>query len=371
MSPSIKVKSWGPLLGLLVITCSATAQTYRVIELGSLAQGNPAVVHGPNIAGTGVGGGRLMGAAGADGQRRGVLFDRGTALHVTGLPASDDVVIFGLNDSGRMVGTFNAATAVRGFVASRAGAPAELPPLAGDSASAAFAVNNIGQSVGFSSGSTGQRAVMWDSNRAPRALPTLAGTTGARATGVNEQGDVAGVANSSRGQQPVVWRAGGAPSQLPLLAGHSSGEASAINARGDVAGFSTTTSAARRATFWPSGGPAVDLGILSGGDFSQAFGVNDSGDIVGASNSKLGNRAVLWTRSGGIQDLNTLIGTATFVLTKAVGINNAGVILVTGRDAVPGHDVAGGQGGDGAHAHQDEHDLPVRVFVLTRAGGGS
>jgi hypothetical protein len=72
---------------------------------------------------------------------------------------------------------------------------------------------------------------------------------------------------------------------------------------------------------------------------------------------------VLWTRGGGLQDLNSLIAPSPFVLTKAVGINDAGMILATGRDAVAGHET-------GPHTHVDEHDLPVRVFLLIRSGGG-
>jgi probable HAF family extracellular repeat protein len=155
-----------------------------------------------------------------------------------------------------------------------------------------------------------------------------------------------------------LWPKAQTPTELPLPAGYATGEAGAINARGDVVGYSANASGARRATLWPSNGVAVDLGTLPGGDFSQAFGTNGPGDIVGTSNS----RAVLWPRSGGIQDLNSLIPPSTFMLTKAVGINNNGTIIATG------HDVPAGHGAE--HSHEDEHDLPVRVFLLIRSGGG-
>lgn len=346
---------------LLLCGAGATAQIYRVVDLATLAQGNAAVVHGPNTAGAGVGGGTLAGqGSSAGGQRRGILFGLGAARQISGLPDSDDTTLYGLNDTGALVGASNTATALRAIAGTQSGAARELPPLSGDTSSAAYGVNNLGQAVGFSSGAGGQRAVMWDANGTPTALPGAPNTSGTRAIGINERGDVAGVASTAAGQRPVLWPRGQTPTELLLLAGHTTGEANAINARGDVVGYSANASGARRATLWPgSGGAVVDLGTLPGANFSQAFGSNGAGDIVGTSNS----RAVLWARGGAIQDLNSLIPPSNFVLTKAVGINNAGTIIATGYDAQPGH-------GTGPHTHADEHDLPVRVFLLIRSGGG-
>ena len=158
---------------------------------------------------------------------------------------------------------------------------------------------------------------------------------------------------------PILWPKGQTPTELTLLAGYTTGEASAINARGDVVGYSGMRPARGARPCGPMAA-AVDLGTLPGGDFSQAFGINGAGDIVGTSNS----RAVLWPRSGAIQDLNSLIPPSTFMLTKAVGINNDGTIIATGHDVPAGH-------GASTHSHEDqEHDLPVRVFLLIRSGGG-
>jgi probable HAF family extracellular repeat protein len=105
----------------------------------------------------------------------------------------------------------------------------------------------------------------------------------------------------------------------------------------------------------------VDIGTLPGGDFSQAFGINDAGDVVGASGSSAGDRAFLWTRASGIRDLNSLIPPSPFVLTKAAGINNLGMIVATGYDDPAGHTSDG-------HIHET-HELPIRVFLLIRSGG--
>ena len=357
---------------LLIVACfvaaNAAAQTYTVVDLATLAPGYATVVRGPNSAGEGSGGGILDSAQGTRQGRRALLFEINGARQIAEPARSDNAVIFGLNDAGGYVGSFNTQTGVRAFVGTRAGAPRELPPLGGDSASAAYGLNNRGQAVGFSSGVGGQRAVMWDANGTPAALPGSPDMSRSRATGINERGDVSGVRSTAAGQRPILWGAGQAPAELMLLAGHATGEANAIDARGDVVGYSADASGARRATLWPWSGGVVDLGTLPGGAFSQAFGSNGAGDIVGASTSTVGSRAVLWTR-GGMHDLNSLIAPSTFVLTKAVGITAGGMIIAIGHVPVAGHNAVASQG-TGAHPHDvDEHDLPVRVFLLVRSGG--
>jgi probable HAF family extracellular repeat protein len=345
---------------LLLSGAGAIAQTYRVVDLATLAQGNAAVVRGPNVMGVGVGSGTLTGTPNAGGRRRGLLFGAGPARQIAGPADSDDTTVYELNDTGGLVGSSNTATGLRAFAGTQAGAARELPPLGGDNSSAAYGTNNQGQAVGFSSGAGGQRAVIWDANGTPSALPARPNTGGTRAVDINERGDVAGVASTAAGQRPILWPRGQPAVELMLLAGHATGEANAINARGDVVGYSANASGVRRAAFWPAnGGGVVDLGTLPGGNFSQAFGSNGAGDTVGTSNS----RAVLWARGGGIQDLNRLIAPSTFVLTKAVGINDSGNIIATGYDVPAGHSAE-------PHTHEDEHDLPVRVFLLVRSGGG-
>lgn len=329
----------------------ALAATYDVVDLATLAQGTSTVVRGPNLGGMAVGGGRVAGQAGS--RRQGLVFDRGTVLNVTGLPGSDYSNVLGANDLGRLVGAANGATAMRAFAATGAGDGRELAPLPGDTASAAFAVNNAGTAVGFSSGPGGERAVAWS---AAGAASELAGTPGAsnRAYSINERGDAVGVVGSSTARRAAFWPAVGAPRTLPALTGFQATEAAWVNAAGDVVGYSATAAEGRRATLWPAAGAPSDLGVLPGGTHSQAFGINDAGVVVGSSDSAEGTRAVLWTRTGGMQDLNLLAPTPGLVLTKAVGINNRGVVIAVGHEP----------SGD---AH--DHELPVRVVMLVPAGG--
>lgn len=353
------------VLGMSLFAANVAAATYTVIDLATLSPGSVAVVRGLNIAGVAVGGGNPAGANATAGPRVGLVFQKGAvARQVTGLPGSDDTTIFGLNDNGGFVGASNTATAVRAFASTLAAGLWELPALAGDNASAAYALNNRGQAVGFSSGAAGERAVMWGVNGAAMALPVRAGVSSSRATGINARGDVAGVVGSGASRRPVVWAAGQTARELGLLSGHAAGEALAINGIGDSVGYSAKAAGAHRATLWPSAGGVVDVGTLPGGDFSHAFSCNDAGEVVGAAGTHGSIRAFIWTRRGGMQDLNSLIPASPFVLTQAVGINNAGMILATGHDATAGTTAA-----TGAHTHDEAHELPVRVFLLVRAGG--
>ncbi|WP_167784885.1 hypothetical protein [Ramlibacter rhizophilus] len=352
------------LAGLLMAAAAAFpvhGQVYDMVDLATLSEGTTLVVRGPNVAGTAVGGGRLVQGGRMRAAREGLLFQPGTSQIVQGLEQSDFTTVFGLNDLGDLVGSANGATAVRAFAVARDGSVAELPPLPGDSASMAFAISNSGQVVGYSSGSGGERAVSWLGGTAT-VLPAPASTS-SRAVSVNARGDVAGFIATPQGRRPVLWH-GGAPAQeLPLLPGYAAGEATHVNARGDTVGACLHANGGRRATFWPAeGGQPVELATLPGHTLSQALGSNDAGQVVGFSSGHHEMRAVLWSRAAGLQDLNTLVPPSRVMLTRAVGINNAGMIIALGSDR---------QASDGhtEHVHEHEHELPVRVFLLTRRGG--
>jgi probable HAF family extracellular repeat protein len=61
----------------------------------------------------------------------------------------------------------------------------------------------------------------------------------------------------------------------------------------------------------------------SGGNFSRALDVNDAGQVVGTSTSSSGERAFVWTRGAGIQDLNdALSNDVGIVFVEAHAINN-------------------------------------------------
>ena len=95
-----------------------------------------------------------------------------------------------------------------------------------------------------------------------------------------------------------------------------------INADGDVTGYSSDPA---------SGGGMIPIGSL-GGRQTIPHDINDSGAIVGdATPPGQSLHAFLHTPAGGLVDLNTLIdSTSGWTLSRAIAINNRGMIVGTG-----------------------------------------
>ncbi|HEY9027425.1 MAG TPA: hypothetical protein VIP05_24240, partial [Burkholderiaceae bacterium] len=210
------------LVVTLLASAVASASTYTVVDLATLAQGSTAVVRGPNGGGAAVGGGRIAGV------RRGLLFTSVGLQPVSGLNGADYTTVFGINDVGSLVGGSNTAGAVRAFLTVRAGGTRELPPLAGDTGSTAYALNNLGEAVGFSSGPAGEHAVLWATDGKVSTLPGASGRL-SRALALNERGDVVGAMDSGTGLRAILWQRGRAAQDLGTLPGHTTSAAAGVN----------------------------------------------------------------------------------------------------------------------------------------------
>ena len=102
------------------------------------------------------------------------------------------------------------------------------------------------------------------------------------------------------------------------------------------------------------------LGSLGGKQYAEALGINDAGEVVGASETSLGARAFLWTKAGGLQDINSLIApTHDVLLAQGLHINNRGQILAVGSLH---HDLTHDRE---AHLDDGSHAGPLHVFLLT------
>ena len=320
---------------------------YRVVDVGTLQEGVSSLFRGLNNSGHGAGGSGTFGS----GHR--ALMLSSTRVEPIGPPGADYSRAFGLNDLGEVVGSVNTSSAVRGFVWSRTAGLRLLSPLPGDSGSEGFGINARGETVGVSSGPRGVNAVRWTSSGVPQALATVAGTRTSRALAINDAGDAVGSAEDGRARRAIRWRGGASAEELGALPGHVTSEAVAINTRGEVAGWSGPLGG-ERAALWAPGLAVRDLGTLPGGQWSRARAVNGHGEVVGSSGSFLGARAFRWTAAAGLQDLNDLVPISDFVLLDVAGVNEAGEILVIGRDELPDA---------GADTHTN-HEFPVRVFFL-------
>ena len=175
----------------------------------------------------------------------------------------------------------------------------DLPPLPGDSASAATAINDLGQVVGIS-------------GRCDRAFGRFSAI------------------------HSVLWK-DGVPTNIGDLGGVAWNTPVAINRRGDIVGFSNTSPAdggsfRAQAFLKLAGQPIQNLGTISPDEtLSQALGINESRQVVGISCTPgfASCRAFIW-EDGVMRDLNGLVAPGySDQLITANDINDLG--QVTGR----------------------------------------
>jgi len=171
----------------------------------------------------------------------------------------------------------------------------ELPPLPGDSTSAATGINDQGQAIGITGacgigvgGVSARRAVMWEGSKITD-LGTLGGDGWNTPMALNEWGDVVGFANAPGNPAsnfvplPFLWTRAGGIEPLPLLDGHDNGQALGINAWRQVVGVSCAGGDCR-GVLW-QGRKVIDLGsrVISGlnGTITNAGDIDDLGRIGG------------------------------------------------------------------------------------------
>jgi len=205
-----------------------------------------------------------------------------------------------------------------------------LPTLGGDNGFATGA-NNRRQVVGWAENRVEDsscvrpqiyqfRATLWGPDLDQvRELPPLTGDSTSAATGINDKGQVIGISGSCANavgsvaaRHAVLWEKG-KPTHLGNLGGIAWNTPMALNERGDIVGFSNVSEADgtafnAHAFLWTRGRGIQDLGTLPGDSISQALGVNEQRQIVGIScTAGFGScRAFLWEH-GVMMDLNDFV----------------------------------------------------------------
>ena len=280
-----------------------------------------------------------------------------------------------------------------------------LPTLGGDNGFATGA-NNHRQVVGWAENRVEDsscvapqiyqfRATLWgpDLDRV-RELPPLRGDSTSAATGINDKGQVIGISGACgtavggvAARHAVMWE-NGKPMHLGNLGGIAWNTSMALNERGDVVGFSNVSKEDgatfnARAFLWTRGHGIRDLGTLPGDSLSQALGINEKRQIVGISCTAgfASCRAFLW-EDGVMMDLNDLVpDDYADHLYTANDINDLGQI--TGYTVKAGTedslaflasplDKGGHRDGHSAAARSDAKRVPLpteaRQLVLARAG---
>ncbi|HEU4799832.1 MAG TPA: hypothetical protein VFS94_04315 [Gemmatimonadales bacterium] len=227
-------------------------------------------------------------------------------------------------------------------------------PTLGGTHSFATGVNNRGQVVGWAETAVHDptcresqvlqfRAVLWEPrNGALQQLPPLPGDSTSAATAINQRGQVVGISGECdiavgrfSARHAVLWDQGEV-TEIGNLGGTTWHTPMDINEHGDVVGFSNPAGPGdpegefiAQAFLWSPQGGTTPLGTLEGDLFSQAHAVNDSGVVVGVSfGGASGSRAFLWA-DGAIHDFNDLVGGFPGVFQSAQDINDRG--QVTGR----------------------------------------
>jgi len=223
-----------------------------------------------------------------------------------------------------------------------------LPTLGGDNGFAT-GVNSRGQVVGWAETRVHDptcnapqvlqfRAVLWEPRRGRmRQLPPLPGDSTSAATAINNRGQVVGISGDCdiavgqlSARHSVLWDRGRVI-DIGDLGGDAWHTPMDINAAGAVVGFSNPTGVpginfAPHAFLWTRRGGIRDLGTLPGDAVSQAVGINARGQIVGVSSGAI-NRAFLY-ENGVMKNLNDLVGPGfPDLLIVAQHINDAGVIV--------------------------------------------
>jgi probable HAF family extracellular repeat protein len=348
------------LLLWLVLAQVATAQVYRITDLGSLGgSSNASEAFGVNLFG------HVAGESCLDqecSETHPFLWTAATGLQDLGtLPNGDTFAIAtGLNDSDQVVGSSAFAQPFVGthaFLWSESRGMQDLGTLGCPDVTGANGINLFGQVVGTSTiapcpGGGQDRAFLWTQNEGMRNLGTLPGGTFSFGNAINDLGQAVGYSDCSGCSvyHAFLWDFFGTR-DLGVLSGGTFSVATGINNFGFVAGQSDASAnvGLPHAALWNPFSGIRDLGTLPGGIFSSAAAVNDFGVVVGSSDSAVSashsftrrangrpastaTHAFVWTAGAQMLDLNDLVIPANsgWVLIDAYGINSLGQIVGLG-----------------------------------------
>jgi probable HAF family extracellular repeat protein len=172
-------------------------------------------------------------------------------------------------------------------------------------------------------------AFLKNPGQAMQDLGTLGGSV-SEAWRINDIGQIIGDSGTTYGYiNGFLINPGEAMQDLGPLIGNRS-EAWGINNNGQIIGQAFTATGLQHAFLINPGEAMQDLGTLGGGR-SEAWGINNNGRVVGNSsiNSLGESHAFIWTKSGGMKDLNTLVTNIPdgVYLLDATAINDAGQIV--------------------------------------------
>jgi probable HAF family extracellular repeat protein len=333
-------------VGLVILsgTCSAMAQLYEFVDLGTLGGDTSfarSINHQRQITGN-----AQTDPANPSPRLNAFLWNppAGPMINLGVLAGSNNFSRgYAINDSGVIVGESDNNLS-QAFRWEQGTGMTGLLRLAGDNfRGIAHGIDNFGVIVGISGNGTTSRPTRWNAAGEPMDLGSLDGLTTSfgRAWGANNYGTAVGITATGIGttSQATMW-SGVNIINLGSFEPLSRSEAFAVNdahiaVGAAVNGVTPSNTPIRRAARWVvvGGTPNIqDLGSL-GKTFSEALDINNSGQIVGFATDISGLPQVAWMwHYGTMHDLNQLVTPPPgWVLTSAQSINNRGDIVGFGQ----------------------------------------
>jgi probable HAF family extracellular repeat protein len=324
------------LLSLLGLAHTAGAQSYRLIDLGTLG-GNESQATGINNAGFVAGYAKTTSGAIHAARWKGMTpIDLGP-----GASGGTNSYATGINNAGVVVGYAETASGSSHATRWNGTSPTDLSRGASDVDSAAYGVNDAGQVVGYihTGSDFAIHATLWNGTIAT----DLGGpNTTSEATAINNAGVVVG--DYGYGGPDFLGALQWNPNTTIPIELDNLGPISAvtgINDAGQVVAAAFTYNSVYRAELWNDTTTPTDLGPgASGGNYSGASGINKSGQVVGfaTTSGDVASHATLWNGTVAI-DLNTRINPALaryITLTEATAINDNGWIAANGVNSQTG-----------------------------------
>jgi probable HAF family extracellular repeat protein len=304
--------------------CVAVPGSYAITDLGTLG-GNQSYASAVNASGAVTGYSTTSGNSATHPflwTSTGGMQDLGT---LGGTFASGNAI----NTAGNVVGySLLDNNVTHAFLWTAAGGIQDLGTLIGPTGySYANGIDDQNRLVGNSSTKTSSNgdAVIWMGTTI-HDLGTD-GTSFSEAYAINSKFQVVGTAISG-----FLWTRTGGFKNLGQLSGGDGAVAKSINNFGMIAGYNTVgIGASSQAVVW-TGTTPLNIGNLGGGT-ATALGVNDQCQVVGYSllSNTIADHAFIWSKAGGIVDLNKLIPTGSgWTLVYATGINASGQIVGQG-----------------------------------------
>jgi probable HAF family extracellular repeat protein len=309
---------------ILVLVSFASAQSYSVITLGSLG-GAVSTAAGINdkaqVAGT-----SWLQHSGFGHLEHAFLWTSGKGMTDLGTLGGHASNGFALNDGGDVVGSswVTGDASQHAFLWTESAGMQDLGTVGGDS-SAALAINDAGEVAGWSVTTTGSTdAFVWTQSGGIKDIGNLGGSFAA-ATGVASDGSVTGYSTTATDTRNhlFLWTSTGGTKDLGRI-GANPAMPTAINSHRTIVGaFFPPKNASIQAFVRFAKGVPQDIAP------GAALAINVGGTVVGMTTpDSNGDAAFLWTQTGGVQDLGTMIPAHTGkTLTAAVGINTSGKII--------------------------------------------